>query len=643
MTSTITMMNGRSNSTSSSSSLLFCSFFVFVFVVISNEIKESNSFRIIPNHVNTNIHRRAGGGVLSSLTDTVTEELSITTNESQNRKTAVVVGGGPVGLAAALTLADAPHRYDVTVYESLNFEEYSAFDPAKAYLYLINERGQKFTRKHTALHEKLRALSVPSTSGFVAVPAYPKAIPEPKVFSADPNNKKKASDDSGRGTGQIGNEIAEEPSYWIPRHVFTNMLYETVQEYEQKRIQSASLLLGSITCCFGKKCIGVIPSEDESTIVVHTEGNEETTTIASSKHATLVVAGDGMNSRVRQSLLENNNDNNNPKCFTSIDKNYEPKEFLVQAYTNPDSNLRLKVLLFPSNFTMLDSTTDTDTQVKTTKCSTAYSISGKNTGPKNFLRLGMLPMIDEDAPYRPANAITRPDHEIWNIRTGEEMRLWFEKNYSPRVNFSKEGGIISEAEWDRFAKAEGIRFPNVQYSPKLQISTSITNEEENTKNEKNDCGIVLVGDAAHAFPPSIGQGINSGLDDVIQLDKELTESSDSSNEKKRSLSQALRNYEKKRVPETKSLIRLARFGSPYQYSQPHYIDRIGKALWLSNITFRLLLNKLSFGLIPPPMIMMVMNKALTYRQIARKADTATAGIMAVLTSILIRIFITKRI
>ena len=35
--------------------------------------------------------------------------------------------------------------------------------------------------------------------------------------------------------------------------------------------------------------------------------------------------------------------------------------------------------------------------------------------------------------------------------------------------------------------------------------------------ENGECGIVLLGDAAHSFSPDIGKGINVGLMDVVQF------------------------------------------------------------------------------------------------------------------------------
>jgi hypothetical protein len=56
------------------------------------------------------------------------------------------------------------------------------------------------------------------------------------------------------------------------------------------------------------------------------------------------------------------------------------------------------------------------------------------------------------------------------------------------------------------------------------------------------------------------------------------------------------------------------------------------------VAFRLLLNKLSFGIIPPAAIMMAQNNKLTFRQVMRRADLETAGLTACFLAIAWKIF-----
>jgi 2-polyprenyl-6-methoxyphenol hydroxylase-like FAD-dependent oxidoreductase len=69
-------------------------------------------------------------------------------------------------------------------------------------------------------------------------------------------------------------------------------------------------------------------------------------------------------------------------------------------------------------------------------------------------------------------------------------------------------------EWERFAKSNGTAFPYCQHSHGgLAVhSNSFANDS---------CGVVLVGDAAHAFPPEGGQGVKAGLADVMALNRAL--------------------------------------------------------------------------------------------------------------------------
>ena len=155
--------------------------------------------------------------------------------------------------------------------------------------------------------------------------------------------------------------------------------------------------------------------------------------------------------------------------------------------------------------------------------------------------------------------------------------------------------------------------------------------------------MVLIGDSSHAFPPDIGQGINAGLVDVVALDralqgKNLITGEESTKAAKPTLEDALATYEKVRGPEIKALIRLARFGAPYQYRQPHYRDIVGRNLWMVNVLVKTILNKISKGLIPGAAIVGTMDKRYTYRQLMRRSDTTTVALWTCLGLACHRVF-----
>eukprot|EP00956_Cyclotella_meneghiniana_P024896 scaffold50774_cov22-Cyclotella_meneghiniana.AAC.2 len=80
----------------------------------------------------------------------------------QPRQQAVVVGCGPVGVAASLVLA-SKHNYDVTLLDSSpSSTSQSQYDPTKAFLYNVNSRGQTLTKMFPSMHETLVERSVVS-------------------------------------------------------------------------------------------------------------------------------------------------------------------------------------------------------------------------------------------------------------------------------------------------------------------------------------------------------------------------------------------------------------------------------------------------------------------------------------------------
>ena len=91
-------------------------------------------------------------------------------------RTAVVVGGGPAGLSAAVVLA-RNHGYNVRVLESASEENVVSYDRSRAYLYNINVRGQVMTRQMPSVQQGLEEQGV-GISKFerLIVPGDPKEL-----------------------------------------------------------------------------------------------------------------------------------------------------------------------------------------------------------------------------------------------------------------------------------------------------------------------------------------------------------------------------------------------------------------------------------------------------------------------------------
>lgn len=345
-------------------------------------------------------------------------------------------------------------------------------------------------------------------------------------------------------------------AYWMPRRAFVFMLYQEIVRHWSDRI----------TVLFNRNCV-----EINKTAKLEIVAEDEKGTV-SKFVADLLVGCDGVNSIVRNTLKE---------WEKSISNKFEMKYF-----PSASSGLKYKVLSLPPNFP-LDST-DNEYAV----CDMAYAIRGAFPERKRAVSLGLLPIKNPKEP-RTANIITRPDNAIWELKNSADVYKFFEQAF-PQLPIHQ---ILSPEEAERFALSEGGYFPIPQYCSGLQFLVT-------PANTNSTAGVVLLGDAIHCFPPDLGQGVNSALEDVCVLNQALSESDDD-------LDCALPLYESLRLPDTEALVRLVQIGYPWQYNQAPLRSK----LWNINFLFRLLLSKLLPFIFSPPAFFLIQNSQLSYKEI----------------------------
>ena len=458
---------------------------------------------------------------------------------------AVIIGGGPAGFATALMLAKRGW-HQITVLEKRPSADF--YEPEKSFNYQIDGRGQNLTDL-LGLTEKLAKISVPNTNFYLTEIKIDGNRKISKIPMVDPNRK---------------------TAYWLPRRTFLQLLYQEIEQNWQH----------CITVLFDTKCVGINKiithnSDDSKRQIIAQEINNENI-IKFEPH--LLVGCDGINSLVRETLDKWDNSTSN--------------KFKMQFFPSASSGLKYKVLTLPPNFPLNLNGSEP------AECTMAYAIRGAFSEPQRSLSLGILPIADPNEP-RTANIIRPPDHEIWNLKDGDQLYKFLETAF-PQLPIDQ---IVSPEESDRFAKSEGGYFPIPQYCCGLYWLMPGTD---------NLSGVVLVGDAVHCFPPDIGQGVNSALEDVCVLYEALAQSNDI-------ISDALPLYESLRSPNIKPLIHLAQTAFPWQYNQ----DIPRKRLWTINFFVRLLLSRILPFIFSPPAFLLIQNHQLSYQKIWMMAEKTT--------------------
>ena len=209
---------------------------------------------------------------------------------------AVVVGGGPAGLASAWVLSE--RGFDVTVVERRS--EPSPYEPQRAYLYLIDGRGQTFTDA-ARITEKLASPAVSVSSANYTVT---RIMPDSKRVTVTPPILEPMDPVLGR------------PSYWIPRATLLSLFVDA--------------LPSSVDMLYGCE-VSEIRADDLGVEVVAKAAAGDDLRL----RADLLVGADGLNSAVRAKCAE----------WSGDDAGFTPV-----MLPSPSSGLAYKMLRFPASF-----------------------------------------------------------------------------------------------------------------------------------------------------------------------------------------------------------------------------------------------------------------------------------------------------
>lgn len=524
----------------------------------------------------------------TSPTTTTSDSASTTPIKRQNCNV-LIAGGGPAGLAAALCLARRGYS-DIHILERNPSASY--FEVDKSYLYRIDGRGQRLTGL-LGITEQMKEVSITTEEFLDITIVQPDGTVKTVKAPADPS---------------------QQTAYWLPRRALLSFLSSQIDKEDCGK---------AITFHFGvniEKLVmprtqGEVEAPGAQATVQVRMGDGTRVEFLSQK----VLGCDGMNSKIRTGLADwaagVSGEAAGVEKETNSKKSKTPR-FGLHFINSPSAGLRYKILTLLDDFPLLASTPQNLTVKQT-----CYSYVGRPTGgylsPLPPLRLGLLPFKMKNIP-RTANIITVPNAPIFSLTTGPEV-LAFLKKELPQCDIDR---MVSKEEADRFAASPGGYFPRPQYCLETQVVLGGGKErwkEGGMEEGKEGGGIVLMGDAIHAFPPDLGAGVNIALLDVLDFIFALDRSEGD-------WGQALPLYENLRAPQSRAVCELIPIGFPQQYN--HMLP-IQKSIKLLGVGMRVALSKAFPWVVAPPVFFMCQDVRLDYSQVWQRARRTTRVLKAV--------------
>lgn len=321
--------------------------------------------------------------------------------------------------------------------------------------------------------------------------------------------------------------------YWICRANFQQMLFDAIAARRDPRI---NLL-------YGHQFKGFVDHADGSVGAQLLGPDGTTITLAPD----LILGCDGLSSRVRASLA----------ARADVPEGH----FRMVEHPSLSAGLAYKVLTLPPMLSVRSATGVTALD----EHHLAYLISSAATPRDKALQLAAFPVSNNQEP-RSANIIRPPDHIIWTLKTADSLFDFLKKSF-PQLDVRS---LISVEQAATFVSIDPGRFPVPQYASHVHHRLGTSGAQ-----------VLLIGDAAHAFPPDLGLGVNSALEDLFCLAGHLETTDD--------LETACTAHEAARLPQSAALVRLVQTVFPEQYG--HSPTRL--KLWIAGFAVRQLLNRIA--------------------------------------------------
>jgi 2-polyprenyl-6-methoxyphenol hydroxylase-like FAD-dependent oxidoreductase len=341
--------------------------------------------------------------------------------------------------------------------------------------------------------------------------------------------------------------------YWTTRRALLTMLYEAIGDTASETVR----------LLYGHRVTGLTRSPAGGLSVGVEDGDGQTF------EPDLVLACDGLNSAIRAGL--------------SAMPDIGPERFAMVATPSLSTGLRYKVLNLPARFAAKGGAAVDDPSM-------SYILPSRHKQRTKACALFAFPVADASHP-RSVNMIREADHELWTLETADDLLAFLEDSF-PQLAVRD---LVSREEAEDFVALEAGAFPAPQYARDLLASFG---EGEHGSGARSHA--LLVGDAAHAFPPDLGLGVNSALQDVDRLAHHLEAEND--------LDSALTAHAAERLPEARDLCWLVTHVFPEQYNHRPWAMR----RWIAGFLLRRGLNALAPQVFARPGFFLTQDPDLSY-------------------------------
>lgn len=303
----------------------------------------------------------------------------------------------------------------------------------------------------------------------------------------------------------------------------------------------------------------------------------------------LILACDGLKSAVRQSLQQLAPDG--------------AARFAMTRRPSPSAELAYKVLRLPPTFGVCGGDLAVDDHTL------AYCFLSRYREQNRRMALFALPVPHATEP-RNINIILHRNHAFWQLESGADVRRWLDDAF-PQLDFER---LLAPGELDDVAALPLACFPAPQYSNGVHFSAAA---------EAGTADVLLLGDAARAFPPDLGMGVNAALEDVFILGECL-------GARDGDISGACADVEARRLPENRALVGLVRRVHPYQYNQVPWRLK----LWFLKFLCQRRLHRLSGGRVPLPGFVLSQKHLLDFVTMDRQTRQADRAFYACVALVL---------